>query len=65
MPPLTVDRRQALKLAAAALAAPWAAARASDEDDLMSRAIPGTGERLPVRREISAEAGALDRGGPR
>ena len=48
MPPLTVDRRQALKLAAAALAAPWAAARAADEDELMSRAIPATGERLPV-----------------
>jgi len=42
-----LDRRQALKLAAAALAAPWAAAGAPD-DELMSRAIPATGERLPV-----------------
>ena len=42
-----LDRRQALKLAAAALAAPWAAADAPD-DELMSRAIPATGERLPV-----------------
>lgn len=43
-----LDRRQALKLAAAALAAPWAAAIASDDDELMTRKIPLTGERLPV-----------------
>lgn len=48
MPRLALDRRQALQLAVAALAAPWAAARASDDDELMSRAIPATGERLPV-----------------
>lgn len=43
-----IDRRAALKLAAAALAAPWAAARASGHDELMSRPIPVSGERLPV-----------------
>lgn len=48
MPRFALDRRQALKLAVAALAAPWATAGAPDDDGLMSRAIPATGERLPV-----------------
>lgn len=48
MSPTLLGRRQLLQLAAVALATPWAAARASVEGELMSRAIPSSGERLPV-----------------
>lgn len=48
MPSELLDRRTALKLAVAALATPWTTAGAADDDELMSRPIPVSGERLPV-----------------